>query len=480
MAFTDLREFLSAIEAAGELAAIEQEVDWDLEVGAISRRAYELGGPAVWFKKIKDYPPGFSILNGSLGTWRRVAVAMGLPPDTPVREIYAEYDRRLEKRIPPVVVSRDEAPCKENVRVGDEVDLYELPAPMIHDGDGGRYLCTWDIVVTRENKTGWTNWGMYRFMIHNRNVLGGNPQGVSHLGMQMKAEYLPANARMPVAIVLGGDPLCQMAASAPARPGEDEADLAGGLRQEPVRLVKCETSDLLVPADAEIVIEGEILPDRIVPEGPFGEYPGYKSGSMNMWGVAVEVKAITFRNSPILTMIALGMPCDDSSIAASLSAAGAMKSGLRRRGLPVTDLYVPPEGVTHLVVVAVERGGYEVTKRVLEYFTARRAMVSKVIVVDSDVDVFNMNEVWHALATKCHPGRGIIIERYEGKANVVTPYYTTEERRTLSGASVAFDCTWPPEWPPEATPIKSAFNTIYPEEVRQKVLQNWTLYGLKP
>jgi 4-hydroxy-3-polyprenylbenzoate decarboxylase len=233
----------------------------------------------------------------------------------------------------------------------------------------------------------------------------------------------------------------------------------------------------MVPAHAEIVIEGEVLPDRIALEGPFGEYPGYRSGTMGE-GVLVQVTGITHRRDPILTLSTLGIPPDDSSIAASLTAATAMKRGLKRRGVPVKEVYVPPEGVTHLVVVSVERGGGQVARQVLDFITARRVMVSKVVVVDRDVDAFDMAQVIHAFATKCHPGKGIIVRHYEGRGNALTPCYSAEERRRLDGASVVFDATWPEEWAEEAIPVKASFATTYPESVQQKVRENWRSYGL--
>lgn len=475
MPFADLRDFILALEKSGDLLRIKKEVDWDLEVGAISRRVFEQEGPALLFEKIKDYPSGYTILNGPVGTWRRVAVALDLPPDTPVREMYAAYAERRERKIAPTIV--ESAPCQEEVMIGPDVDLYRLPAPMVHDGDGGRYIGTWDIVITKDPERGWTNWGMYRFMTHTRSFLAGWPQATSQLALIMKSQYLPRSQPMPIAIAIGCDPLCHMVATDPFKPGENEVEHAGGLRGAAVSLVRCKTQDLMAPARAEIVIEGEVLPDRIALEGPFGEYPGYRSGTMGE-GVLVQVTGITHRRDPILTLTTLGIPPDDSSIAASLTAATAMKRGLTRRGVPVKEVYVPPEGVTHLVVVSVERGGRQVAQQVLDFFTARRVMVSKVVVVDRDVDAFDMAQVIHAFSTKCHPGRGMIVQHYEGRGNALTPCYSAEERRRLDGASAVFDATWPDEWEEEAIPVKASFKTTYPESMQQKVLKNWASYGL--
>lgn len=478
MAFKDHRDFFEVLEREGELLRIAEEVNWDLEVGAIGRRVYELSGPCLLFENIKDYPKGFRISNGTSGTWQRVALALGLPKSASIREIYRVYEEGLRKKIPPRIIKKQNAPCKENVMIGKNVDLYKFPAPMIHEGDGGRYIGTWDIVICKDPETGWTNWGMYRFMVHTKDWLTGWPQSTSQLAFIFKERYLPKNEPMPVAIVLGADPISHILATAPIKIYESEVDYVGGIRGEPVELVPCETIDLLVPAHSEIVIEGELMPDKIAPDGPFGEYPGYRSGTMCQ-GVAVKVKAITYRNDPILTMISLGTPPDDSSIAASLTAAVSMKKGLQNRGVPVTDVYVPPEGVTHLIIIGVKKGGMEIARKVLDYFTTRRVMTNTHIVVDEDVDVFNMSEVLHAFATKCHPGRGIAYEWYEGRANSLTPFYSPEERRRLKGVSVVFDCTWPPEWPQEIIPVKASFKTIYSKEIQEKVLNNWQRYGFK-
>lgn len=477
MAFKDLRQFIKALDKTGDVVQIKQEVDWDLEVGAIGRRAYELQGPAVLYENVKDYKD-FSILGGSLGTFRRVAIALGLDPETPVKELYAEYERRINQPIKPVIVK--DGLCKQNKLIGDDVDLYSLPTPYIHDGDGGRYIGTWAFEVTHSLNTGWTNWGMYRFMIHNKKHIVGWPRYTSHLGMMLHGEYIPQKKKMPIALVLGGDPVYQMVATAPLAINADEAEYAGGLRQAPVELVKCETSDLMVPANADIVIEGEAYPDRTAQEGPFAEYPGYRmEGAKN--GVLWQVKAITYRNSPIFTTISLGVPPDDSSIAASLTAALAIKRRLLRHEVPITEVYVPPYGVTHIVVVGVKSGGNAVAKQIKDVLTARRADVNKIIVVDDDVDPFDFDQVIHAFATKCHPIRGIFCENVEApKGNPLTPAYNSQERRAYRGAIALFDCTWPPELDRmNEVPVKNSFDTMFPEEMKKKIIANWESFGFR-
>lgn len=477
MAFNDIREFIDALDRTGDVVRIKQEVDWELEAGAISRRAYEMNGPATLFEKIKDYPEGFPILGGCLGTYRRVAIALGLAPNTPTNAIHEEYARREEQPIKPSVVAS--GPCKENVMMGDKVDLYRFPAPLIHDGDGGRYLATWCTVVSKDPDTGWTNWGMYRFMIHNKRSLVGTPAIGSHFWMVFQEKYISTNQPMPMAIAIGTDPLCSIVSTNAYRIGEDEADFAGALRQEPVELVKCETNDLLVPAHSEIIIEGEALPDMTAPEGPFGEYPGYRTQGANN-GVLCRVKAITYRNSPIVTMICLGMPVDDNAVVAGMTTALSIKRRLKRRGIPVTEVYAPPEAACHLVIVSVKSGGCEVAEQIMDMMTARRTRVTRLIVVDDDVDVFNLGQVLHAFATKCHPAKGTIVAELEGRVHSLAPAFSREERKRLYSATALNDCTWPPEWSTETDiPVKASFDMMYPRELKDKVTANWSRYGFK-
>lgn len=474
MVFDDTREFMEALRASRDLVAIDEEVSWDLELGAISRLACEKDGPAIWFKRITDYPKDISVFANPMATWRRVAMAFGLSPDASIKDLYREYEKREGKLISPVTVS--DGPCKETVRRGSDLDLFELPAPMLHEGDGGRYLGTWDVVVSRDPSSDWVNWGTYRFMLYDSLHLTGFPRPTSHLGKVFQDYYAPRDEPMPVAIVVGADPLSHFAASATYHLGGDEASLAGGLREKPVELVRCQTIDLLVPARAEIVIEGEILPDRVGLEGPYGEYPGYRTGEMGN-GILFRATAITHRKNPIFTVDATGYK-DDSSTITALSGALAIRRRLERHGVPVVAVYMPPEGAVHLAVVAVEYGGKEVAKKILETLTSRRALISKIFMVETDIDIFDMGKVLHAFSTKCHPAHGVHAIHYEGRANTLTPCYSQGDRAAQKGATVLFDCTWPGEWSREwEVPVKATFDTIFPDAVREQVLRRWRDYG---
>jgi len=474
--FKDTRDFIEALRAAGDLQEIEKEVDWDLELGAISRLACEKDGPAVWFKRITDYPEDRTAFANPMATWRRVALAFGLPAESSLKDIYAEYEKREGKLIPPVTVKS--GPCGEVVKCGADIDLFDLPAPMLHDGDGGRYLGTWDIAVSRDPETNWVNWGMYRFMVYDSQHLTGFPRPTSHFGKVFQDHYAARNQPMPMALVIGADPISHFAASATYHIGGEEAALAGGLRGAAVELVRCETSDLLVPANAEIVIDCEVLPNSVGLEGPYGEYPGYRTGEMGN-GIFCRVTAITHRKNPILTIDATGYR-DDSSTITALAGAVAIKRRLERHGVPVLEVNIPRESAVHMAVIGVKYGGKQVAREILETLTSRRALISKIFLVEADLDVYDLGKVIHAFSTKCHPAHGIHVVHYEGRANTLTPCYSQRERAMQKGATVLYDCTWPGEWSREwEVPVKATFDTIFPQSVQEKVLAEWKSYGFK-
>lgn len=477
MAFKDNREFVAALEEAGEAIRVEQEVDWDLEAGAIVRRVCETGAPAPFFQKIKDYP-GHRMLGAMCSSFRRVAIAMGLAVDATIREAADEFYRRRQKRIKPVTI-RD-APCQQNMVTGKDVDLTMFPAPMVHDGDGGRYLSTWHFVVTKDQNTGWVNWGMYRQMVHNERLLGTLALPHSDLG-KMLAKNDATGESMPFATVIGPDPLCAAAGCTAAGVQVSEVDLAGGLRQEPVELVKCKTVDLEVPAHAEIVLEGHVLPGVRVDEGPFGEYTGFRTSPRYPRPV-FQVECITWRNDPILTMSNMGVPIADGNIIISgLGTPALIRSQLESYGIPITGVYVPPEGCGFIVIIATKKPYNNIAAHIANIISAHpflQASCSQIIVVDDTVDPYNMGEVIHAMACKLHPLKGTFTFPCMGWP--LAPYLSMEERKQFKGGKIVYDCTWPLEWDPETEkPAKSSFREIYPEEIQKKVLDNWQKYGYK-
>jgi UbiD family decarboxylase len=259
----------------------------------------EREGPLLIFDAIPGYPEGFRIVTNFLGTPRLCALALGLPTDLSKLEIlkaWKEKNRGL-KAISPEEVSS--GPVEENVQEGREVDLERFPAPKWHELDGGRYIGTADLVITRDPKGQWVNVGTYRACLVDRNrltlwILE------HHHGKEIARQYWAQDRPCPVAIVLGCEPATWMAAPFAARAGSCEYDYAGALREAPVEVIRAPYTGLPVPASSEIVLEGEIPPleEESAPEGPFGEWPGYYTHTGQE--CIVRVRRIMHRNHPIL------------------------------------------------------------------------------------------------------------------------------------------------------------------------------------
>jgi 4-hydroxy-3-polyprenylbenzoate decarboxylase len=189
-----------------------------------------------------------------------------------LEEVVKEVAVRLRRPLPAETVPT--GPCKEVILGPEESDVLRFPVPLWQSRDGGRYLGTWHGVVTRDPETRWLNAGMYRIMVHDKTRLGILLARDQHIGHHF-LKYRKMKRSMPVAVVIGTDPVLPLSFLTPLPPQVDEYDYAGGLRGAPVQLVRCETVDLEVPATAEIVIEGEIRPDEKEVEGPFGEWMGH-------------------------------------------------------------------------------------------------------------------------------------------------------------------------------------------------------------
>ena len=237
MAFRDLREYIEKLEEEKELVRIDEEVDWDLEVGAIIRRSYDLKAPAPLFQNIKGYPKGYRIFGAPAGASNRtgrlhcrMAISFGMDPDSSAEEIIEEYLERKKNPVKPLMVG--DGPCKEIIKVGDDVNLLDFPVPLVHEGDGGRYIGTWHVVITKDPDTGWVNWGMYRLMVHGKNSMGGIIAAPQHIGQRYYGKYEARNQPMEFAVAIGTEPVTPIMGCTFLPPGVDEADIAGALRKE--------------------------------------------------------------------------------------------------------------------------------------------------------------------------------------------------------------------------------------------------------
>ncbi len=475
MTFEDNRQYIETLEKSGDAVRINEEVDWDLEVGAISRLSRELAAPSPFFQNIKDYP-GMRMFGVPFVQHRRLAIALGMPPDSHPRALQQEYERRSRHPLKPILVSN--GPCKENKLFGKDVDLCRFPVPIIHEGDGGRYIGSWHIVINKDPDSDWTNWGMYRTMLQDRRHVSIHLHAGNDGGRIFQRKYKAVGKPMPVAIAIGIDPCSAIVSSIRFEAGISEAEYAGSLLGKPVQLVKCETNDLLVPATSEIVLEGVVYPNAIAPEGPFGEYTGYRTNWE--WKEICRIDAVTWRNNPILTFGNPGVPGKGGPESPVSAWEILLKKALMERAIPVTDVFIPAETVGFLIIIGVKRTrqGNMATK-VRNVVRSQGIRCEKIIVVDEDVDVFDMSSVLLSFATRCHPGRSVHIDTHDTSSSL-TPYLTARERNFQIGASMLMDCTWPVEWSPEHDiPPIVTFEQTYSEDIRDKVKAKWHKYGFK-
>lgn len=476
----DLRGYIAQLEAEGELQRVGTEVDWNLEIGAITRRVLDLRAPAPLFERIKGYQPGYRVLGCPVGPsapnlHARVALAMGLPSDTPPLQLIDTFCQRTENPILPTRVNH--APCKENIHRGDEVDLLEFPAPWIHGIDGGRYPGTWNMVGTKDPDTGWMNWGVYRSMIHDERTLGILlHRARQHGGGMYYNKYEARDEPMPIVIAIGTDPLCTIGAASSFRFGVGELDMVGGLRGRPVEVVQCETVDLEVPATAEIVIEGFVPPNKREMEGPFGEYTGYAVHADR--SPVVEVTCITHRDDPILTVANMGKPWDDGAVPSAIATGAVALKALRDAGIPVKAAYAyaPQQSI---IIAAPPVPGSALRIASTLWSGATRTDLPFLIIVDEDIDPTNLDEVWWAITTRMHPRNGIHV--YDGKvANPLISWLTPSERETNVTSGVYFDARFPHHWSPE---YKAQHCTVmdfergWPKDIQDRVLERWFEYG---
>ncbi|MDY6864196.1 MAG: UbiD family decarboxylase [Thermodesulfobacteriota bacterium] len=486
--FNNLRGFLNALEERNDLARIQTEVDWNLEIGAIAQEATVRKSPALLFENIKDYKhtPGRKLLMNAYATKERLSLALGLDEKTGYRQMVETVRSRAKNVIKPRLLSSGEV--KDIIHKGKEVDLLEFPVPFLHKKDGGRYVATLDIVVTKDPDSGWVNLGLYRGMLHDLRSIGLYLAGPRH-GMMHAKKYYSMGKRMPVAIAIGVDPLVLMSAVAEVPVNVSEYDIAGGLKNEPVSLVKCETVDLEVPASAEIVIEGTTSLDPVTfkPEGPFGEYTGRYSGLGSHLRPVIEVSCISHQKDPIFQSTSLGNAPDlvagDPDYISAVAFSALIWNRLEAIGVPgITGLWMDPEGVISNVFISIDNQFYGHAKWVASALWAVAPFYGKmVVVVDSDVDVYNPKKVNSAIAFRFQAERGLVINK--GNIGGLDPSVDPDvlEKTILTKwDKVLLDATWPFEWQTrkEWGGMKHPPSCLADEADIENVRKRWNKYGI--
>ena len=302
MPFNDLRDFIAECRKIGEVKDIEG-ADWNLEIGGLTEalvNAKPETHPLLLFDGIRGYPRGYRVASNIINNPRRTALALDMPLEATKVELIKIWKSKLQtySPIPPREVS--DGPISENVDTGEEIDLLKFPTPRWHELDGGRYLGTACMVITRDPDEGWVNLGAYRVQVHNKNTLGLYISPGHHGGI-MEKKYWSKGKSCPVAVTFGQEPAIWVAATYAVNYGVSEYDWAGWVRGAPVDVIKGPVTGLPIPATAEIVIEGEVPPPEkeSMVEGLFGEWPGYYAhGAKNE--PIIKVKSLMYRNDPII------------------------------------------------------------------------------------------------------------------------------------------------------------------------------------
>ena len=479
MAFRDLREYLSALEARGELRRIKAPVSAELEAAEIADRTVKSGGPALLFENVH----GFSVplAMNLFGTMGRMRLALGVSSLDEIGERMAEV---IEPEIPTNLLEKlkmlpklarladflpktvSSAPCQETVE-RDRPSLAFLPVVRTWPGDGGGFL-TLPLVFTKHPATGRRNVGMYRMHVYDGTTTGMHWH-VHKGGAQHYRGFRKKRERMPVAVALGGDPATIYAASAPLPEDVDEMVFAGFLRKQPVEMVRCATGDLEVPAHAEVILEGYVDPDEMRTEGPFGDHTGYYSLADEY--PVFHLTCVTRRKDPIYPATIVGKPpMEDVYLG---KATERIFLPLLRKIVPeVVDMNLPVEGIFHNVALfSIDKRYPGHARKVMSaVWGTGLLMFSKFVVVfDADVNIQDPSEVVWRVGNNVDPRRDTMI--------VEGPVDALEHASPIPhvGSKMGIDATR--KWTSEG------FAREWPEDIRMDqgivdlVTRRWKEYG---
>jgi 4-hydroxy-3-polyprenylbenzoate decarboxylase len=459
MHYKDLRDFLQRLEERGELRRITHEIDPHLEMTEICDRTLRMGGPALLFENPKGHT--IPVLGNLFGTTARVAFGMGAESTDALRDIgrllamlkepeapqgmkdawqKLPLYRKVLDMAPKVVKS---APCQEHVIEADAVDLARLPIQTCWPQDAGP-LITWALVVTRGPYKPRQNLGIYRQQVIGRNkvIMRWLIQRGGALDYRDWCEARPGEP-FPVAVALGADPATILAAVTPVPDTLSEYAFAGLLRGAKTELVTCQTSDLQVPASAEIILEGHITPGEDAEEGPFGDHTGYYN-EVERFPV-FTISRITHRDNPIYHSTYTGRPPDEPSILGQ--ALNEVFVPILQKQFPeITDFYLPPEACSYRVACVSMKKQYPGhAKRVMFgiWSFLRQFMYTKfVIVTDEDIDVRDWKDVIWAVSTRMDPARDCTLIE-----NTPIDYLDFASPVSGLGSKIGLDATskWPGE-----------------------------------
>jgi len=403
MPVKDLREWIERIDAIGELTRVDG-ADTATDIGGLTDLfQWDMGNPALLFDRIAGFPGGFRVLSNVLTSLKRVALSLDLPIDSTPTQLVMAWRDKLEHMQPRAVEHIQTGPVLTNQLHDADVDVTRFPAPVWHAKDGGAYIGTGDIVIMRDPDTGWVNAGTYRVQVHDERTLGLYISSGKH-GRLIRDKYWQRGQACPVAVSVGHDPLLLLLGGLEVDYGVNEYDVAGGVRNAALEVVSAPRTGLPIPATAEIVFEGEIPPEELHEEGPFGEWAGYYASGRKPEPI-INVQSVLYRDDPIVLGCIPGKPPNDNTFFRSPLRSALIWNELERAGVPgVVGVWSHEAGGGRLMNIVSIRQMYPGHAKQVGAATASchaGAYANRwVIVVDDDIDPTDTNEVLWALCTR--------------------------------------------------------------------------------
>ena len=472
---TDLRSWIETVQACGELKELHG-ADWNKEIGTVVELNAKARGPALLFDRIKDYPLGFRVLAGAMSSAKRLALTLGLPVDLAGLELIRfmkEKMRSWSDRLadyPPLPVA--DGAVFQNVDEGERVNLFKFPAPLWHEEDGGRYIGTGSVAIMRERNGNWVNLGTYRIMVHDEKSAG-IFIAPGHHGRIIMESYWKQSEPCPIAISAGHHPAILFAGSYSLPPGASEYNYVGSLCQERVPVVTGRVTGLPLPAFSEIVLEGHLYPNEFKSEGRFGEWPGYYVSEARPEPV-ISVKAVYYRDDPILLGAWPGRPPHDSTYRNSIIKSASLWELLERARISgITGVYRPESGGANLLTLISVKQAYDGHARQAGVVASQLLHPSHstryVIVVDDDIDVLNLDDVMWAVCTRSDPRHAITLIDHT-HANILDPMVRSrfDERAGHTGSCAVIDACRP-------FPLRDRFPKVAESsaEFKKQVREKW-------
>jgi 2,5-furandicarboxylate decarboxylase 1 len=396
------RTFLANLEQQGEMIRFTKEVDPLTNMSAVEWKTLNDLGKSSLFTNIKGHE-GWTACSQILADRRKWAIGLGMEEG----DILADINRRVAQPREAEVIASAGAPVREVIITGDDVNLYDIPSMIVSELDGGRYMAS-GMGIVKDPDTGIRN-----VSIHRQQIMDRDKTGFIMLHRQMRRiydMYCGRGEAMPVAMVYGAHPAIFFGSAFTTSFGIDELAVAGGLLGEPVRLVKCETIDLEVPAEAEMVIEGEVLPNHTEPEGPFGEVPGTYAPR----GVAeiFKVKAITRRKDPTFYALHCGFPVTETQATTALGIEVATREHIINveGGIDLIDVRcIEASGLMMIVIKMRPRVEGQAKTALMAALSGPYLHPKLAIAVDDDIDAYDLRQVMWSMTTRVHAEKDVVM-----------------------------------------------------------------------